>query len=501
MRIHHIRHLMTHDHNGDYYIIGLREILNNLRGNYSTFLENKLKDTRHTFDSMQELVIEILDFGEEQIVSWMNKEAKSKLRLTIDSPVSNLLDNALWQEIYSKLQEVGQESRKIHLQHLVFNATFSINTILGTTIIKILLSDITQIETLNRQLIHNVEQNYQMTLQSLVELVESRDTYTGGHSQRVATYSKLIAQEMGLSDKECKLVYQAGILHDIGKIVTPDTVLLNPGKLSPLEYKLIQEHVKVGYSMLSKIPMYLDIANIIRYHHERYDGKGYPYGIKGEEIPLLSSILALADSFDAMTTNRIYKARKSKEDAIEDICANGAKQFNPQIVKVAKEVLKKIEIDYSTSQLPTNEIEEQRFAYFYRDRLSNAYNEEYLSYILSTNQFEHNYRYIYLINIHNFNNFNKQQSWQMGNKLLATISNYLVKHYPKALVVRIHGDDFAILSKERLKIDMSTFIHQEFFIDSQLSASKVTIDMHKTPINSLDEFEIYTHSLEIKNDT
>ena len=116
--------------------------------------------------------------------------------------------------------------------------------------------------------------NFEKTLLAFVEMIEDRDTYTGGHSQRVADYSKLIAQKMGRSDAECDLLHQAGILHDIGKIVTPDSILLKPGKLNGLEYKLIQEHVKVGYDLLSKIPMYKEIAEIIFYHHEHYDGGG-----------------------------------------------------------------------------------------------------------------------------------------------------------------------------------------------------------------------------------
>lgn len=444
---------------------------------------------------MQELVIEVLDFGAQQIISWMNKEAKNRLNLAIDAPIAKLFDTQRWQEIYAKLQECGHYSQKIHLGDAIFGATFSHNDILGTKIIKVLLNDITQIETLNTQLLHNIEQNYQMTLQSLVELVESRDTYTGGHSLRVATYSKAIAAQMKLSQKECELVYQAGILHDIGKIVTPDTVLLNPGKLSPLDYKLIQEHVQVGYSILSKIPMYHDIANIIRYHHERYDGKGYPYGIQGEEIPLLASILAIADSFDAMTTNRIYKARKSKEEAIEDICNNKSKQFHPEIVKKAKIAFEQVEIDATASQLPTNPIEQERFAYFYRDRLSNAYNEEYLNHILSTNRFECHYRYVHLVSLHNFNNFNQRESWQMGNRLLAIIADYFIKSYPLALVVRIHGDDFAMLSKELLEIDIEAFTHQAFFAQSQLEASLMTIDLERRGVESLDELESLIRSI------
>ena len=135
------------------------------------------------------------------------------------------------------------------------------------------------------------EENFEKTLESFVRMVEERDTYTGGHSERVAHYSLLIAQEMNFCENDSKLIYRAAILHDIGKIATPDNVLLKPGKLSDLEYKLIQEHVSASYEILARIPMYKELADIIICHHERYDGKGYPKGLKGDEMSILSQIM------------------------------------------------------------------------------------------------------------------------------------------------------------------------------------------------------------------
>jgi len=178
--------------------------------------------------------------------------------------------------------------------------------------------------------------NYEQTLFAFIEMIEDRDTYTAGHSQRVAHYSKLIAQAMNFNDKECEQVYRAGILHDIGKIATPDTVLLKPGKLSRLEYKLIQEHVSVSHELLCKIPMFSDMAEIIFCHHERYDGKGYPNGLKGDDVPPLAQIMIVADAFDAMTTNRIYKGRKDVETAVAELLSLSGKQFHPNVVCVAE---------------------------------------------------------------------------------------------------------------------------------------------------------------------
>ena len=182
-------------------------------------------------------------------------------------------------------------------------------------------------------------ENYEKTLESFVSMVDERDTYTGGHSQRVATYCRLIAQEMGYSDSECDMMYKAGILHDIGKISTPDSILLKPSKLTDLEYKLVVEHVTIGYNLLSNIPMYKDIAEIILCHHERHDGKGYPKGIQGDEIPVFGRIIKVADSFDAMTTSRIYKARVSLSQAMKELKDCSGTQFHPEVVESAIKAL------------------------------------------------------------------------------------------------------------------------------------------------------------------
>ena len=170
-------------------------------------------------------------------------------------------------------------------------------------------------EALNNELL----ENYKKTLFAFVDMIEERDTYTGGHSQRVAKYSVMIAKEMGYEKKELERIYQAGMLHDIGKMNIPDTVLLKPGKLDDIEYKLIQSHAENGYKFLIQIPMYQELADIIHFHHERYDGKGYPTGKKGTQTGIFSYILAVADAFDAMTTSRIYKGRKNIQDALIEI--------------------------------------------------------------------------------------------------------------------------------------------------------------------------------------
>ncbi len=329
--------------------------------------------------------------------------------------------------------------------------------------------------------------NFEKTLFSFVEMIENRDTYTGGHSQRVANYSKLIAQKMGRSDEECDLLYQAGILHDIGKVVTPDNVLFKPGKLNDLEYKLIQGHVKVGYDLLSKIPMYKEIAEIIVYHHEHYDGGGYPIGAKGDEIPFLSRIMMVADAFDAMTTNRIYKGRKNIAKAIEELRAFSGKQFHPEVVESAVEVLSNVKVPDSINQLPTTEIEKERFAYFFRDKVTNAYNADYLNFILNQNYYEKKYICLNALYLHNFTPYNQKHGCTEGNKLLRKLVNFLYITYPLAQIFYIHNDEFFLFTEEPLIIDMDQFDHIEWLVDNQISVSTKKIDPSEYNLYNIDE--------------
>ena len=135
------------------------------------------------------------------------------------------------------------------------------------------------------------------------------------------------------------------MLHDIGKVVIADSILLKPEALNDFEYKMIKEHVNFGYELLNKIPMYEDLAHIMLAHHERYDGQGYPHSLKGDEIPELSRIMMVADAFDAMTTNRIYKDEKSLEDAFKELEECKGTQFHPDVVDSALRALKDVKLD------------------------------------------------------------------------------------------------------------------------------------------------------------
>ncbi|MFH0709782.1 MAG: HD domain-containing phosphohydrolase [Pseudomonadota bacterium] len=331
--------------------------------------------------------------------------------------------------------------------------------------------------------------NYEKTLLSLVELVEQRDTYTGGHSQRVATYSRLIAEKMGYSVAECDLIYRAGILHDIGKIVTPDAVLLKPGKLDELEYRLIREHAATGASMLKNIPMYVELSKIVAAHHERYDGTGYPNGIKGEEIPKLARIMIVADAFDAMTTNRIYKPRMSIKDAMSELRNLSGIQFHPEVIEASLAVLHDIVVDTGITQLPSSEMENKRFAYFFEDALTKTYNPHYLDLLLVQNQHSRKKYYFMGLFIHEFTAYNNKFSWDQGDFFLKEFADILRQYYRNDLIFRLHGDDFIIMSDRALIINQSIFTEL-----LSVSNNLVTLDFKEFntddhPVHSLAELE------------
>ena len=295
------------------------------------------------------------------------------------------------------------------------------------------------------------EKQYEEYIYGLVDIVEKRDSYTAGHSKRVAKYAKMIAQELHFSKEKCEQIYRAGMLHDIGKIGIPDSVFLKPTKLNENEYKLIKEHVVLSYELLSKISIFDDIKEIVKNHHEMYNGKGYPRGLKGDEIPLEAQILALADSFDAMTTDRIYKGRKSVKEALEEIQRLSGVQFHPVIANIAQKVLKDVQPD-TASQAPSSQLEEERFSYFYKDPLTGIFNEAYLRIDIHTLK---DYSYLCWISLQNFHLYNKKYGWKQGDHLLQQIASTIMQDQNVQLkAYRFFGDNFLILSNDEI------YIHQ-----------------------------------------
>ena len=203
-----------------------------------------------------------------------------------------------------------------------------------------------EIQVANRTLeLDNEKKSYEEltleTLSSLARMIDAKDHYTVGHSFRVASYAKALAQELGKSYQECEQIYFAGLIHDVGKIGINESILTKPGKLTDEEYETIKAHSTLGGDILKgnkKFPIFEQVA---RSHHERYDGRGYPDKLKGEGIPFEARIVSVCDSFDAMTSDRSYRKALSDKVAIKELIDNKGTQFDPELVDAFLRVIDK----------------------------------------------------------------------------------------------------------------------------------------------------------------
>jgi putative nucleotidyltransferase with HDIG domain len=199
------------------------------------------------------------------------------------------------------------------------------------------LKSVDQVKTIkkiNNDLVESktqLEKAYLETVEALRLTVEAKDAYTRGHSDRVAYYSRALAKEIGLSEEEQKRIYIGGLFHDIGKIGVPDEILKKAGKLTDDEYSEIKNHPLIGNQIISATSVFEDICPIVKHHHERYDGRGYPGNLKGKDIPLYARISALGDAFDAMTSDRNYRPRLTLQEALLEIQKNCGTQFDPEL--------------------------------------------------------------------------------------------------------------------------------------------------------------------------
>ena len=180
----------------------------------------------------------------------------------------------------------------------------------------------------------------QESIETFTGFIDAKDPYTNGHYARVAEYTRAIAEEMGYSGEELDRIYYTAQLHDCGKIGVPDSILKKPSKLDDDEFEIIKSHTVRGGEILRNFKSLKDVDEGARYHHERYDGKGYPEGLAGEDIPLIARMICVADSFDAMNSNRVYRKKLTSEMIKEEIEKNKGKQFDPKIADIFLRLLK-----------------------------------------------------------------------------------------------------------------------------------------------------------------
>ncbi len=197
------------------------------------------------------------------------------------------------------------------------------------------IAQMNEIKKINQEL----EKAYLESIETLRYTVEAKDSYTRGHSDRVSQYSVLIGKHLGLSDDDLRTLRIGGLFHDIGKIGVPDSILLKDAKLTDDEYSEIKNHPSIGAHILSTATIFKNMIPIVKHHHERFDGHGYPSQLKGTDIPYLARIAAIADSFDAMTSKRTYRDSMSIEAVIEEFERCKGTQFDPDLTDVFLDIL------------------------------------------------------------------------------------------------------------------------------------------------------------------
>ena len=280
-------------------------------------------------------------------------------------------------------------------------------------------------------------------IQAFISVTEAKDTYTRGHSEHVAFYSKLIAQKLGLDREQQEMIYNAGLLHDIGKIGIPDMILLKPGKLTPFEYEIMKHHPLISYEIVKKIPKFKDIAMCIRHHHEKTDGSGYPDGLMGEELELGARILAIADIFDALTTDRPYRGALNPRKAIEIL--ENDKVDQSILNKVKDDLIKSYVRDIPKSTFIPKQIELLRREILDLDFMTGLKRREYLirtmdEYISYKKPFT-----LFLTDIKNTSYINFKYGREIGDRVILFVAEKLKNVVRMDALSRVGADSFMFL--------------------------------------------------------
>jgi HD-GYP domain-containing protein (c-di-GMP phosphodiesterase class II) len=184
----------------------------------------------------------------------------------------------------------------------------------------------------NAKLYNDIKKSFYDTVEALAEAIEKKDRYTGGHTKRVVYYSTCIAKYMDITSEQLERIRLGAILHDIGKIGIEDKILKKEAPLTPDEWKVMQKHPEIGHDILDNVESLKDVIGAMKYHHERWDGKGYPLGLKGEEIPLVARVVSVADTYDAMVSTRPYRKGLDPKIAFDEIVKYRGSQFDPIVV-------------------------------------------------------------------------------------------------------------------------------------------------------------------------
>ena len=339
---------------------------------------------------------------------------------------------------------------------------------------------LSEIEGYANELAERTEEQKEMVMQTITAIantIDAKDEYTQGHSHRVAQYSAMLAQELGKSREETDRIYYVALLHDIGKIGIPDSVLHKPGRLTPEEYELIKQHPTIGANILKDIRSFPGLDVGAQYHHERYDGKGYPYGKAGDEIPEHARIVGVADTFDAMNSNRVYRKHFTKEYIINELRQGSGTQFDPVVAEAMVSIVKSGRLDDVTdsySPLPgrVNSAESDALITANKmllDSLVFEHSERYLLEALSneatvqrvtddiSEQLKQEQGILMLLELDDIITVSRQRGYLQMDNCLAHIADVLVNR-DDLLVCRMEGESFLIYRPGRVTYEEAIYI-------------------------------------------
>jgi len=297
---------------------------------------------------------------------------------------------------------------------------------------------------INSKLI-DVEESF---LESFVLMIEARDVYTKGHSLRVAYYAKKIAEALGKPIDEQKKCYIAGLLHDIGKIGIPDSILMKPGRLTPYEYEIVKHHAEFSYQIIKDIKSLRDVRDCVRFHHERCNGSGYPKGLECEDIPVGARILAIADVFDAITTDRPYRKKLTVDGALK-LLFKMEDELDQSIVRKAEEALREsyefLKSSFEHRNFLPEEIDLIRKAMFDKDYMTGLLNrrkflEEVQKIIAQYRRF-----FMFYFDIKNLSMINHRYSMDVGDKIILFTAYALKDIEGVELLARTEPDAFCFI--------------------------------------------------------
>ena len=319
------------------------------------------------------------------------------------------------------------------------------------------------------------------TIKTLSVTVETKNVYTNGHSQRVADYSALIARELGWENTRIHHLHNAAYMHDVGMIGIPDSIVNKPTRLTEEEYAIIQRHTLIGADILKDITLIEHVAEVAHYHHERYDGTGYPEGLSGEEIPIEARIVAVADSYDAMNSKRIYRNALEKEKIIEELESCSGTQFDPAIAQLFVRLIREGKVD--TALLPSESIGESRMDNYESETT------KFISDIMSTMQSQEdsdNYDFLtglpvrskgeiliaqmmqehdgglVFVDMDNLKKVNDVYGHKAGDRALKLLGNILKDAGDNSIACRLGGDEFLLFLPDYSKDEIHACVKHIF---------------------------------------